>query len=136
MVAGGSLCPASADTVEKKLHYIYQEGKTVYQYAVKGMADASAYIVEKNGLAGKDVGLFVPHQANKRIIDSAAQRMGLREDQVMINIDRYGNTTAATIPICLSEAVDAGRLKKNDVVVIAAFGGGFTCSAVLVRWAY
>lgn len=136
MVAGGSLCPASADTVEKKLHYIYQEGKTVYQYAVKGMADASAYIVEKNGLAGKDVGLFVPHQANKRIIDSAAQRMGLREDQVMINIDRYGNTTAATIPICLSEAVDSGRLKKNDVVVIAAFGGGFTCSAVLVRWAY
>ncbi len=136
MVAGGSLRPASAETVEKKLHYIYQEGKTVYQYAVKGMADASAYVVEKNGLTGKDVGLFVPHQANKRIIDSAAQRMGLDDSQVMINIHKYGNTTAATIPMCLSEAVEEGRLKKNDIVVLAAFGGGFTCSSILLRWAY
>ncbi len=136
MDGGGSLNPASRETVDKKMHYIYQEGKTVYQYAVKGMADASAYIVEKNGLSGKDVGLFVPHQANKRIIDSAAKRMGLRDEQVMINIDRYGNTTAATIPMCLSEAADSGRLKKNDTVVLAAFGGGFTTSAILLKWAY
>lgn len=136
MPGGGSLNPPTHETVEKNMHYIYQDGKTVYQYAVKGMSEASALILERNGLTGKDVGLFVPHQANKRIIDSAAQRMGLRDDQVALNIDRYGNTTAATIPICLSEAVKTRRLKKGDLVVIAAFGGGFTTSSILMRWAY
>lgn len=136
MPGGGSLNPPSHETVDKKMHYVFQDGKNVYQYAVKGMSEASALIVERNGLTGKDVGLFVPHQANKRIIDSAAQRMGLNESQVMLNIDRYGNTTAATIPICLSEAVSTGRLKKGDIVVIAAFGGGFTCSSILLKWAY
>jgi 3-oxoacyl-[acyl-carrier-protein] synthase-3 len=136
MKAGGSLNPASHETVDKGMHYIYQDGKNVYQYAVKGMAEASALIVERNGLSGKDVGLFVPHQANKRIIDSAAQRMGLSESQVVVNIDRYGNTTAATIPLCLSESVSNKRLKKGDMVVIAAFGGGFTCSSILLKWAY
>lgn len=136
MPGGGSLNPPTHETVDKKMHYIYQDGKTVYQYAVKGMSEASALILERNGLSGKDVSLFVPHQANKRIIDSAAQRMGLRDDQVIVNIDRYGNTTSATIPMCLSEATKSGRLKKNDLVVIAAFGGGFTTSSILMRWAY
>ncbi|KAB2880985.1 ketoacyl-ACP synthase III [bacterium] len=136
MPGGGSLNPPTHETVDKKMHTIYQDGKNVYQYAVKGMSEASALIVERNGLSGKDVGLFVPHQANKRIIDSAAQRMGLKDDQVIINIEKYGNTTAATIPMALSEAVTAGRIKKGDYVVIAAFGGGFTCSSILVKWAY
>ncbi len=136
MKAGGSLNPATHETVDQKMHYVYQDGKNVYQYAVKGMAEASAVIVERNGLTGKDIGLFVPHQANKRIIDSAAQRMGLTDSQVIINIDKYGNTTAATIPICLSEAVSSKRLKKGDLVVIAAFGGGFTSSSILLKWAY
>ncbi len=136
MPGGGSLNPPSHETVDKKMHYVFQDGKNVYQYAVKGMAEASAHIVERNGFTGKDLALFVPHQANKRIIDSASQRMGLTDSQVIINIERYGNTTAGTIPIALSEAVTEGRLKKGDLVVIAAFGGGFTCGSVLLRWAY
>ncbi|MCB0833280.1 MAG: 3-oxoacyl-ACP synthase, partial [Bacteroidetes bacterium] len=136
MPGGGSLNPPTHETVDKKMHYIFQDGKNVYQYAVKGMADASALIVERNGYTGADVGLFVPHQANKRIIDSAAKRMGLEDNKVVINIDRFGNTTSGTIPIALSESVASGRLKKNDLVVIAAFGGGFTTSSILLRWAY
>ena len=136
MPGGGSLNPPSHETVDKKMHYVFQDGKNVYQYAVKGMSEASALIVERNGYTGKDVALFVPHQANKRIIDSAANRMGLDESKVVINIDRFGNTTAGTIPIALSESVSNGRLKKNDLVVIAAFGGGFSCSSILLRWAY
>jgi 3-oxoacyl-[acyl-carrier-protein] synthase-3 len=136
MPGGGSLNPPTHETVDKKMHYIYQDGRTVYQYAVKGMSEVPALLLERNGLTGKDVALFVPHQANKRIIDSAADRMGLAASQVVVNIDRYGNTTAATIPMCLSEAVKDGRLKKGDLVVIAAFGGGFTTGSVLLRWAY
>lgn len=136
MPGGGSLNPPTHETVDKKMHYIFQDGKTVYQYAVKGMSDAAVTVLERNGLNGKDVNLLVPHQANKRIIDSIKNRLNLSDEQVMINIDRYGNTTTATIPICLSEAVDTKRVKKGDVVVVAAFGGGFTTSGILMRWAY
>jgi 3-oxoacyl-[acyl-carrier-protein] synthase-3 len=132
--AGGSKYPASIETVENEWHYIYQDGKTVFKYAVQGMADVSAEILEKNGLSGDDVTLFVPHQANLRIIDAAAKRMGLSPEKVCINIDRYGNTTAATIPLALSEAYQQGRLKKGDIVVLATFGAGFTWASCLVRW--
>jgi 3-oxoacyl-[acyl-carrier-protein] synthase III len=136
MPGGGSLNPPTHETIDKKMHTLYQDGKTVYQFAVKGMADAALTVLERNGYSAKDVNLLVPHQANKRIIDSVKSRLNLTEEQVMLNIDRYGNTTTATIPICLSEAVDSKRVKKGDLVVIAAFGGGFTTSGILIRWAY
>jgi 3-oxoacyl-[acyl-carrier-protein] synthase-3 len=132
--AGGSLHPASQDTVEKRMHYVYQDGKTVFKFAVKKMADVSAEILKNNGLTGKNVSLFIPHQANKRIIDATAERCNLSEDQVLINIDKYGNTTGGTIPIALDEAVETGRLKNNDLLLLAAFGGGFTWGSVLIRW--
>jgi len=134
MKAGGSLRPASHETVDNKEHYIYQEGKTVFKFAVKGMADVSAELLERNNLTGDDIAWLVPHQANLRIIDATAQRMGLPAEKVMININRYGNTTAATIPLCLWEWED--QLKKGDKLVLAAFGGGFTWGATLVEWAY
>ena len=132
--AGGSKYPASIETIENEWHYLYQDGKAVFKYAVQGMSDVSAEILEKNGLTGKDVKLFVPHQANLRIIDAATKRMGLDPEKVCINIDRYGNTTAATIPLALSEAYQEGRLQKGDVVVLATFGAGFTWGSCLVRW--
>jgi 3-oxoacyl-[acyl-carrier-protein] synthase-3 len=136
MSGGGSLNPPTHETVDKKMHYIFQDGKTVFKFAVAGMADVSAEILEKNHLIGKDVALFVPHQANLRIIDASAKRMGLEPHQVAINIDKYGNTTAATIPMCLSEAVEQNRLKKGDNVVLASFGAGFTWGSIFLRWAY
>lgn len=129
---GGSLRPATVETVLAKEHYIHQEGKTVFKYAVTGMADVSAELLERNGLTGDDVAWLVPHQANLRIIDATAKRMGLPIEKVMINIDRYGNTTAATIPLCLWEWQD--KLQKGDNIVLAAFGGGFTWGATLVKW--
>lgn len=134
MKAGGSVRPASMETVANKEHYIYQEGQAVFKYAVKGMADVSAELLEKNNLTGDDIAWLVPHQANKRIIDATADRMGLTHDKVMLNIQRYGNTTAATIPLCLWEWEK--QLKKGDNLVLAAFGGGFTWGATLVKWAY
>lgn len=134
VLAGGSLHPASKDTVEKGMHYVYQDGKTVFKYAVRKMADVSLKILKKNGYAGADLKLFIPHQANKRIIDAAAERCNLREDQVLINIEKYGNTTAGTIPIGLDEAAVDGRLEKNDLVLLSAFGGGFTWGSILLRW--
>lgn len=134
MKAGGSLKPASIETVTAKEHFVYQEGKTVFKYAVTGMADVSAELLEKNNLTGKDIAWLVPHQANLRIIDATAERIGLSKDKVMINIERYGNTTAATIPLCLWEWQD--KLHKGDNLVLAAFGGGFTWGACLVKWAY
>lgn len=134
MKAGGSLRPASHETVDNKEHFIYQEGKTVFKFAVKGMADVSAELLEKNNLTGDDIAWLVPHQANLRIIDATAQRMGIPAEKVMINISRYGNTTAATIPLCLWEWEN--KLKKGDKLVLAAFGGGFTWGATLVEWAY
>ncbi len=134
MKAGGSAYPASIETVTRKEHYIYQEGKAVFKFAVKGMADISAELLEKNNLTGDDIAWLVPHQANLRIIDATADRMGLSRDKVMININRYGNTTSATIPLCLWEWEN--QLKKGDKLVLAAFGGGFTWGATLVEWAY
>lgn len=134
MLGGGSLHPASHETVAQRWHYVYQEGKAVFKVAVKAMADVSIEILERNGLKGQDLKLFIPHQANKRIIDSCVQRLGLSEEQVVINIERYGNTTAATIPLGLVEAYDAGRLKPGDLLVMAAFGAGYTWGSVLMRW--
>ena len=131
---GGSLHPASHDTVDKKLHYITQDGRVVFKFAVKGMADVSAQILEQNGIASSSVDLYIPHQANKRIIDGAAERCGFNENQVFINIDRYGNTTAGTIPICIDEAVEFGRLQDGNLLLIAAFGAGFTWGSMLIRW--
>ncbi|HKF23795.1 MAG TPA: beta-ketoacyl-ACP synthase III [Candidatus Angelobacter sp.] len=135
MPGGGSLHPASHETVDKKMHYVHQDGQAVFKYAVRKMAEASVSLLERNGLKGSDVALFVPHQANRRIIMAAADRLGLKEDRVIINIDEYGNTTAGTIPLALQTAREQGRLKKGDLVLIAAVGAGFTTGAALFRWA-
>ena len=132
--AGGSVHPASKDTIEKKMHYVYQDGKTVFKFAVKKMADVSKQILDNNGFTGSDVKLFIPHQANRRIIDAAAKRCGLRADQILVNINKYGNTTAGTIPIALDEAVETDRLNNGDLLLLAAFGGGFTWGSMLIRW--
>lgn len=132
--AGGSVKPASHETVDAREHYIYQEGQAVFKFAVKNMADVSVEIMEKNGLTSKDISWLVPHQANLRIIEATARRMGIDKDQVMINIYRYGNTTNGTIPLCLWEWEK--KLKKGDNIVLAAFGGGFTWGSILLKWAY
>lgn len=132
--AGGSMRPATERTVERKDHYVYQEGKAVFKFAVTNMADVSAEIMEKNGLTADDVSWLVPHQANKRIIDATAHRMGLDDSKVMVNIEKYGNTTSGTIPLCLWEWEN--RLKKGDNIILAAFGGGFTWGAIWIKWAY
>ncbi len=132
MKAGGSRYPASHDTIDQKLHNIYQEGPSVFKFAVTNMADAAANIMERNQLTGDDVRWLVPHQANKRIIDATANRMGIGDDKVMINIQRYGNTTAATIPLCLFDYQD--QIKKGDNLILAAFGGGFTWGSVYLKW--
>lgn len=132
--AGGSLRPASIETVTNKEHFAYQEGQAVFKFAVKGMADVSAELLEKNNLTGEDIAWLVPHQANLRIIDATANRMGLAKEKVMINIERYGNTTAATIPLCLWEWEK--KLHKGENIILAAFGGGFTWGAIWLKWAY
>ena len=132
---GGSLYPATRETVDQKLHYIWQDGKTVFKHAVTGMADVSAKIIEKNKLSEKDITFLIPHQANYRIIDAAAKKMGLDTDRVIININKYGNTTAATIPLAMSETYREKKLKNGDWVVLAAFGAGYTWGSVLLRWA-
>ena len=134
MKAGGSKKPASVESVMAKEHFVYQEGQSVFKFAVKGMADVSAELLEKNNLTGDDIAWLVPHQANLRIIDATASRMGLSKEKVMINIGKYGNTTAATIPLCLWEW--RNQLNKGDNIVLSAFGGGFTWGATLVKWAY
>lgn len=134
MKAGGSLKPASIETVTAREHYAFQEGKTVFKFAVVGMADVSAQIMERNNLTADDIAWLVPHQANLRIIDATAKRMGLPVEKVMVNITRYGNTTAATIPLCLWDWEN--QLKKGDNLVLAAFGGGFTWGASYIKWAY
>lgn len=134
LCGGGSAFPASAETIEKGMHYVYQEGQVVFKHAVSRMADVSAEIMERNQLTKDDVNWFVPHQANLRIIDAAANRMGLSKDKVMVNIERYGNTSAGTIPICLWEW--ESKLKKGDNIILAAFGAGFTWGSVYLKWAY
>jgi 3-oxoacyl-[acyl-carrier-protein] synthase III len=134
MKAGGSVKPATMETVVAKEHYAYQEGQTVFKFAVKGMADVSAELMERNNLGADDVAWLVPHQANLRIIDATANRMGLSKEKVMINIQKYGNTTAGTLPLCLWDWEN--QLKKGDNIVLAAFGGGFTWGATWLKWAY
>lgn len=134
MKGGGSRFPASHDTIDQRLHHITQEGPAVFKFAVTNMADVSAEIMERNHLTGEDIQWLVPHQANKRIIDATANRMGIGPDKVMLNIQRYGNTTAGTIPLCLWDY--ESQLKKGDNLVLAAFGGGFTWGACYLKWAY
>jgi 3-oxoacyl-[acyl-carrier-protein] synthase-3 len=131
---GGSANPSTIETVEKKMHFVKQEGLQVFKFAVTKMADVSAEIMEKNNLSSDDVAWLVPHQANLRIIDATASRMGLSTDKVMINIQKYGNTTAATLPLCLWDY--ESQLKKGDNIILSAFGGGFTWGAILIKWAY
>lgn len=134
MKGGGSAYPASQQTIENNMHYVYQEGQVVFKHAVSRMADVSAEIMEKNNLTKDDIAWFVPHQANIRIIDAAANRMGLGKEKVMVNIQKYGNSSAGTIPMCLFEWED--KLKKGDNIILAAFGAGFTWGAVYLKWAY
>jgi len=136
MPGGGSLNPASHETVDQKMHYIHQDGKQVFKYAVKKMAEMTERILEKNGMTGKDVDCFIAHQANRRIITATADRLGMPLEKVVINIDRYGNTTAGTIPLAMQTAMDEGKLKKGDLVLVAAVGAGFTSGATLLRWAF
>ena len=131
---GGSLNPASHETVDNKMHYLFQDGKAVFKVAVKGMADISYDIMKKNNLVADDIAYLVPHQANLRIIDATAERMGLSKDKVMINIQKYGNTTAATIPLCLVEYYRDGKIKKGDKLIFAAFGAGFTWGSAYLVW--
>jgi len=136
MPGGGSLNPASHETIDKKMHYIHQDGKNVFKYAVKKMAEMTERVLEKNGLTGKDIDCFIAHQANRRIITATAERLGMPLDKVIVNIDRFGNTTAGTIPLAMETALQEKKLKKGDLVLIAAVGAGFTSGATLVRWAY
>jgi 3-oxoacyl-[acyl-carrier-protein] synthase-3 len=134
MPGGGSLNPASVETVNRKMHYVHQDGKSVFKFAVRGMVEVSQEILERNRLRPNDLKLYIPHQANLRIIRAAIEKLHLDESRVSINIDRYANTTAATIPICLSEAIETKRLSKNDLVLLASFGAGFTWGSLLLRW--
>ncbi len=133
---GGSLYPPTHETVDQKMHYLYQDGKAVFKMAVVGMADVSVEILKRNNLTAADVDWLVPHQANKRIIDACGERMGLDSAKVMMNIDRYGNTTAATIPLCLSEWWQCGKLRKGHRVILSSFGAGYTWGGVLLRWSF
>jgi 3-oxoacyl-[acyl-carrier-protein] synthase III len=136
MPAGGSRMPASHDTVDRRLHFVHQEGQQVFKYAVRKMYEACSELLARNGLSAADVAMLIPHQANARIITASAERLGIPDERVLINIDRYGNTTAATIPLATRDAVQQGRLRKGDLVVFAAVGAGYTVGASLWRWAY
>jgi 3-oxoacyl-[acyl-carrier-protein] synthase-3 len=133
--AGGSLMPTSHETVDKKKHCIYQEGKKIFKYAVTEMADISLKIMKKNKLNNKDIKLLIPHQANRRIIDAVSKKIGFSDDQVVINVEKYGNTTAGTIPIAMSEAYKKKMMKKGDWIIISTFGAGFTSGSLLLKWA-
>ena len=134
MKAGGSKVPATVETVANDWHYIYQDGKAVFKIAVQRMADVAEDVLKRNSYSGKDVKMLIPHQANLRIIDAAVRRLGIDYDRVMINIEKYGNTTAATIPLAMSEAYQQGKLEKGDLVVLATFGAGFTWGSTLIKW--
>jgi 3-oxoacyl-[acyl-carrier-protein] synthase-3 len=132
--AGGSILPTTKETVENGQHAVFQDGKTVFKYAVSGMADVSEKIMQRNNLTHDDVNWLIAHQANKRIIDATASRMGVNEDKVLINIQKYGNTTSATLPLLLSDF--ESKFKKGDNLIFAAFGGGFTWGSIYLKWAY
>lgn len=136
MPGGGSLNPATHETVDQKMHYVHQDGQAVFKYAVRKMTELSEKLLERNGLKVSDVDAFIPHQANRRIITASAERLGFRPESVIINIDRFGNTTAGTVPLAMETARQDGRLKKGSTVVLAAVGAGFTMGATLLRWAY
>ncbi len=136
MPGGGSLNPSSHETVDKKMHYVHQDGAAVFKFAVRKMAEVCDEILKRNGLTGSDIDLFIPHQANLRIISATADRLKMRPESVVINIDRYGNTTGATIPLAMETARQEGKLKKGSLVLLAAVGAGFTTGATLLRWAY
>lgn len=136
MPGGGSLHPSTAETVARKMHYVHQDGQAVYKFAVRKMAEAAETVLNRNGVKGSELSCFIPHQANKRIILSTAERLGLPEEHVVINIDRYGNTTAGTIPLAMQTALDEKRLKKGDLVLLASVGAGFTVGATLLRWEF
>jgi len=136
MPGGGSLNPPSHETVDKKMHYVHQDGAAVFKFAVRKMAEVCDEILKRNGLSGSDIDLFIPHQANLRIINATADRLKMRPESIVINIDRYGNTTGATIPLAMETARQEGKLKKGSLVLLAAVGAGFTVGATLLRWAY
>lgn len=136
MPGGGSLNPSTVETVAQKMHYVHQDGQAVYKFAVRKMAEASETVLKRNGVQGSELACFIPHQANKRIILSTAERLGMPEESVVINIDRFGNTTAGTIPLAMQTALDEGRLKKGDLVLLASVGAGFTVGATLLRWEF
>jgi 3-oxoacyl-[acyl-carrier-protein] synthase-3 len=136
MPAGGSRLPASHETVDRRQHYVHQEGSQVFKYAVRKMEETSRELLRRNGLSSSDVALLIPHQANRRIITASAERLGIPLEKVVINIDRFGNTTAATIPLATRDAIQQGRLKKGDLVLFAAVGAGYTVGTALWRWAY
>jgi len=136
MPGGGSLHPSTAETVANKMHFVHQDGQAVYKFAVRKMAEAAEKVLTRNGVEGKDLSCFIPHQANKRIILSTAERLGMPEESVVINIDRFGNTTAATIPMAMQTGLEEGRLKKGDLVLLASVGAGFTVGATLLRWEF
>jgi 3-oxoacyl-[acyl-carrier-protein] synthase-3 len=134
MPGGGSLNPSTTQTIENKMHYVHQDGRNVFKFAVRGMSEISNEMLNKHGLVPKDLKLYVPHQANLRIINAAVEKLGLAPSQVAVNIDRYANTTAGTIPICLSEAAESKTLQKGDLILLASFGAGFTWGSLLLRW--
>jgi len=134
MPAGGSLNPATHETVDKKMHYIHQDGPAVYKFAVRKMSEATSKLLERNGVTGADLGCFIPHQANLRIIQSTAERLGIEKERVIVNIEKYGNTSAGTIPLAIETAVEEGKLNKGDLVLMAAVGAGFSVAAALLRW--
>jgi 3-oxoacyl-[acyl-carrier-protein] synthase-3 len=136
MPAGGSRMPATAETVQQRMHYVHQDGQQVFRYAVRKMEELSCELLRRNNLTLDDVALMIPHQANRRIIAATAERLGLPLEKVVINIDKYGNTTAGTIPLATRDAISTGRLKKGDLVLFAAVGAGYTVGAALWRWAY
>jgi 3-oxoacyl-[acyl-carrier-protein] synthase-3 len=136
MPGGGSLNPSSHETVEQKMHYVHQDGQAVFKYAVRKMSDVCDRLLQRNGLTAADIDVFIPHQANKRIITATADRLKLRPESIIINIDRYGNTTAGTIPLAMDTARQEGKLKKGSLVLLASVGAGFTVGATLLRWAY
>jgi 3-oxoacyl-[acyl-carrier-protein] synthase-3 len=136
MPGGGSLHPASCETVEKRMHYVHQEGQQVFKYAVRRMSEVAAHLLERNGFTGNDLALVVPHQANLRIIRAMQERLGVDDSKVLVNIDRFGNTTAGTIPLGLMDALDQKRLRKGDLVLLISVGAGYTTGGILMRWAY
>jgi 3-oxoacyl-[acyl-carrier-protein] synthase III len=136
MPGGGSLNPSTRETVDKRMHYVHQAGQQVFKYAVRRMADLSGHILERNGFSSSDIALVIPHQANLRIIRAMQERLGIPDEKVMVNINRYGNTTAGTIPLGMSDALEQGRLKKGDLVLLVTVGAGFTSGGMLMRWAY